>query len=206
MSHLSSDHLALIHVSPLRRTLAWMEQERIGPSTLMALAWGLSVLAASVLLWAGVTHGWTRAILLILAAIAAYARWFATRLGDMAPAYAQTRTTHVGRARRWSDLLQEAFILLAAGFSAFGSGLFFAPIVAAVPAAMLLAGGWLARRNPDLTAPPRPDPVLVLAAFGVASGLEALVHWRGQVLVIGLCAVSVILGLWLRRLTRREPA
>ena len=52
----------------LRMIRGWMHEERIGAPAVLSLAWGMTVLTGGLLLWGGITHGWSRAVLLLLAA------------------------------------------------------------------------------------------------------------------------------------------
>jgi hypothetical protein len=185
--------------------LGWIRRESIGAPAFLFLAWAMTALAASLLLWGGITHEWTRGVLLVLAALAIRGRLLFARLGAITPMDGKAMTAHVGRKQRWGELAQEAVILLAAGLNGYGSGVWLGLALGVLAAGLLIGfGGYMARRG-EIVAAPRPDPALTLAVFAIAAAFEPLWGWRGPVIVIGLLAVCAVLAWRLWRLARPVP-
>jgi hypothetical protein len=187
-----------------RLMLRWIRRESIGAPAFLSLAWGMTILAASLLLWGGITHDWTRGVLLLLAAAAIRGRLLFARLGARTPMDGKDTAAQVSRTQRWGELTQEAVILLAAGLNGYGSGLWIGPVAGVLAAGLLIAfGATLARRGAVIAAP-KPDPALTLAVFVIAGAFEPIWGWRGPLIVIGLLAVCAVLAWRLWRLAKPD--
>jgi hypothetical protein len=180
-----------------------MRGEAIDAPALAALSWACAVLAACLLLWAGITHDGVRAVLLLVAAAAAWGRRIVLRLSVLAQGEAEPEARHEGSGNL-ADLAQLALMLLAAGFCAFGSGFFvLGPLLAGLALLLLIGGGLVASRLGRPSAP-RPDPGLVIAVFALIAAVEPLWRWRGESLLIGLFAACGTLVAWIGRLARPQ--
>lgn len=191
----------------LRMIRGWMHEERIGAPAVLSLAWALTVLTAGLLAWGGITHGWSRAVLLLMAAGALRARRGLARLGATMPMNDEDKVPHVGDKQRWGERAQQAIILLAAGLCAYGSGfLWSGPALGVLAAGLILAGGSIARRQSDLMHPPKPDPAMLMALFIAIAAAEPAWGWRGQLVMLGLSAVCAVLAWRLYRRLRPTSA
>jgi hypothetical protein len=178
----------------LRNLARRARAERIGSPALILTSLALCVMAAALLVWAGIVTGWVRIILLLLAAAAISLRRLAGRLGAVAGVDGVDEPTPHGPRRRWIELWEVVAVLLAAGFCAYGSGSRLGPAVGALAALLVLAGGWLSRKRPGAVPAARPGPSSTLAVVCLVAAVEPLWGWRGQSLVIGLCLISAILA------------
>ena len=188
----------------VRLIRGWMRQESIGAPAVLSIAWALAALAASLLLWGGIAHGWSRAVLLLAAAAAMRGRRAFARLGATMPMDAKGPVAPVGPGQRWGDLAQEAIVLAAAGLCGYGSGYWLGPALAAPAVVLLLVDGGLSNTQARAKSRPGPDPVMMMAVFVTVAAAEPLWGWRGQIILIGLSAVCAVLAYRLYR--RARPA
>ena len=180
------------------RAVAWRARDaRLSGNALLALGVGLTALGSALLLWAGLTHGLVRAALLLISAAAIRGRLLSSRLSAMMPADGLSSSPAPGAARRWLSLWLSAVFMLAAGFSAFGSHLDYGAFAGLVAAALLLLVGLKRRLHHAGQLFWRPHPTTLLALACLAAMAEPLWGWRGQSLVIGLCAIAAVLALQL---------
>ena len=189
----------------LRMLRGWMHEEGVGAPAVLSLAWALTAMAGGLLVWAGITHEWLRAVLLLSAALTIRARRALARLGAIMPMDGKDTMSPVGGKQRWGERLQQALIILAAGFCAYGSGFLWpGPLLGGLAAALILFGGFITRKQSHLMTPARPDPAMLMAMFSTAAAAEPLWGWRGQIIVLGLLAVCAVLSL--RLFQRLRPA
>ena len=190
----------------LRALAKRVRAERIGSPALILASLALCVMAAAILVWAGIVTGAVRVVLLLLAASAISLRRLAARLGAVAALDGVDGPTPHSAGRRWIESWEVAAILIAGGLCAYGSGSDLGPAVAAIAALLALTGGWLARKRPGAAPAARPGPSSTLAVFCLIAAIEPLWGWRGQSLVIGLCLISAILVWRDLRILRMKPA
>ena len=163
-------------------------RHQISSSALMTLGMAVAVLAAAMLMWAGIVTGSPRAILLLLAAGLLPARMFINRLGAVTLGDGFSTATNSG-LRRWLSHWEAALLLLAGGLCAFGSHKDLGAVMGAIAAALILVGGLRGRAPPTR----RLYPTMLLALTAAAAAFEPLWGWRGQTLLIGLGVISVVL-------------
>ena len=169
-------------------------QNQISGSALMGVGMGLAVLAAVLLLWAGIVTGPVRAILLLIAAALTPVRFVLSRLSALTPADGVAGSINSG-FRRWMSHGEAAGLLLAGGFCAFGSGHDMGPVMGGVCAALLVLAGF---RRPSAYLL-RLYPTLLLGATAVVAAFEPAWGWRGQSFLVGLTAIAVVLTVHLLR-------
>ena len=167
---------------------------QLGGHALLGAGAGLTALAAAVLLWSGIVTGAPRAILLLAAAGLLSLRLLVVRLGAMTPADGMAAPVPRGGLARWMNPVESAILLVAAGLNPFGSGSDVSPVLGIVAAAVLIAACIRRRSDRAVTEPSRPHPTTLLAVVCLAAMFEPLWGWRGQTLIIGLCAISVVLA------------
>ena len=148
---------------------------QISSNALMGVGLGLAVLAAALLLWAGIVTGPVRVALLLIAAA-------------LTPADGVAGVTN-STVRRWLGHGEAAGLLLAGGFCAFGSGHDMGPVVGGICAGLLLLAGFRG---------PAPYwlglyPTLLLGATAVAAAFEPAWNWRGQSFLVGLSVIAAVL-------------
>ncbi len=167
---------------------------QISSSALMGAGLGLAVLAAALLLWAGIVTGPVRVVLLLIAAALTPLRFVVSRLSALTPADGLTGVTN-STLRRWLSHGEAAGLLLAAGFCAFGSGHDMGPVLAGICAGLLLLTGfrrpaayWLGLY-----------PTLLLGATAVVAAFEPAWGWRGQSFLVGLSVIAAVLTVHLLR-------
>jgi hypothetical protein len=149
---------------------------------------GLAVLAAALLLWAGIVTGPVRAALLLIAAAIAPVRFVISRLSALTLADGVVGATN-STLRRWLSHSEAAGLLLAGGFCAFGSGQDLGPMLGGLCAGLVVLAGF--RR-------PAPYwlglyPTLLLGATAVAAAFEPAWGWRGQSFLVGLSVIVLVL-------------
>jgi hypothetical protein len=166
---------------------------QLGGSALLAAGLSLTVLAAAIIMWAGIATGAARVVLLILAAGLIRLRLMAVRLGGMTPADGMNQPPPRGGLIPWLNPIESAVLMLAAGFTAFGSGTDISPILGVLAAALVLIASARRRTAHGVREPSRPHPTTLLALVCLISTLAPLFGWRGQVMIIGLCAISAVL-------------
>jgi hypothetical protein len=187
----------------LRRIVAWLRGQSIGAPALLAFSWACALAMASLLLWAGLTHGAVRGVVLVLAAGAAYGRRLCSRLGGLMSMDGFDGPPPEIDAKRWGDIAQDAVILLSMGLCAFGSGFLIpGPALGVLAAILVVSGALIGARRLGRLARPRLDVALSLTPFILAAALEPLWGWRGQTILIGLFAAGAALAFWLARLAR----
>jgi hypothetical protein len=190
----------------LRIMRRWIHEESIGAPAFLFMAWAMAGVAASLLLWAGITHDWLRAVLLLIAAAAIRARRAFARFGAATPMDGKDMAVHLGRKQRWAELAQEAVILMGAGLCGYGSGFWLGPVLGVLAAALLIGQGVVMARQGELVSAPKPDPAMSVALFAVIATVEPLWRWRGQLIVIGLFAVCVVMAWQVYGRLRRPPS
>ncbi len=189
------------------RALAWRARDaQLSGHGLLGLGVSLTALGSAVLLWGGLTHGLVRGVLLLIAAVAIRGRLLSSRLSAMMPADGLASNPTPGATRRWLSLWLSAVFMMAAGFSAFGSHLDYGPFAGLVPAVLLLLVGVKRKLHHAGQLFWKPHPTTLLALACLVAMVEPLWGWRGQSLVIGLCAVAAVLALQLLLPTGRRPA
>ncbi len=177
-------------------------ESQISGNALMGVAVGLAVLAAALLLWGGIVTGAVRIALLLIAAAIMPLRLTANRLSGVTLADGVTGSTN-STVRRWLSHGEAALLMLAAGFSAFGSGHDMGPVLGGLCAGLIVLAG---------LAGPRPGyfrglyPTLLLAATTIASAFEGAWGWRGQTFLVGLNAIAAVLAVQVVRrwVSRRQ--
>ena len=163
---------------------------QISGNALMSVALGLAVLAAALLLWAGIVEGPIRVALLLIAAAIMPARILVTRLSAVTLADGIEGSTN-SSVRRWLNHWEAAGLLLAGGLSAFGSGHDMGAVMGALCAGLLLIAG--------LRGPTRSGyllglyPTSMLAVTAIAAAFEPMWGWRGQTFLVGLNVIAVVL-------------
>jgi hypothetical protein len=160
---------------------------------LLGASVGLTALAAAVLLWGGIVTGLPRVLLLLAAAGLLRLRLLTVRLGSMTPADGMAAPAPRGGAARWMSPLESAVLLVAGGLNPFGSGSDISPVLGVVAAALLLAACIRRRSDHAVHEPSRPHATTLLAIVCLAAVFEPLWGWRGQTVIIGLCAISAVL-------------
>jgi hypothetical protein len=163
-------------------------KNQISGNALMGVSLGLAVLAAALLLWAGIVTGPVRAALLLIAAALTPLRLIVSRLSALTLADGVVGSTN-STLRRWLDYGEAAALLLAGGFCAFGSGHNMGPVLGGIGAILLLLTGlrgpapfWLGLY-----------PTLLLGATAVAAAFEPAWGWRGQSFLVGLSVIAMVL-------------
>ena len=175
-------------------------RHQISGHALLGMALALAVLAAVLLLWAGITMGVLRGVLLAIAAIVMPLRLMASRLAGVTLADGVTAKSN-SALRRWLSHWEAAGLLLASGLCAFGSGHDMGVIMGLVCAALLLLGGV---RGPTIG----PSylfglyPSLLLTAGALASIFEPIWGWRGQTFLATLIVIAAVLTV---QVLRRRP-
>jgi len=163
-------------------------EHQISAAALMGAGLGLAVFAAALLLWAGIVTGPVRAALLLIAAALTPLRFVLSRLSALTAADGVTGSIN-STLRRWLSHGEAAGLLLAGGFSAFGSGHDMGPILGGVCAALLLLAGFRGP-SPYLLGL---YPTLMLGATGVVAAFEPAWGWRGQSFLVGLSVIAAVL-------------
>jgi MFS family permease len=163
-------------------------QNQISGNALMGVSLGLAVLAAALLLWAGIVSGPVRVALLLIAAAFMPLRFIVSRLSALTLADGVAGTTN-STLRRWLGHSEAAGLLLAGGFCAFGSGQDLGPVLGGVCAGLLVLAGlrgptpyWLGLY-----------PTFLLGATAVAAAFEPAWGWRGQSFLAGLSVIAAVL-------------
>ncbi len=161
---------------------------QISSNALMGVGLGLAVLAAALLLWAGIVTGPVRVALLLIAAALTPLRFVVSRLSALTLADGVVGTTN-STARRWLGHGEAMGLLLAGGFCAFGSGHDMGPVLGGVCAGLLLLAGlrgpapyWLGLY-----------PTLLLGATAMLAAFEPAWGWRGQSFLVGLSVIAAVL-------------
>jgi hypothetical protein len=186
------------------RNLARRAREvQLSGHALIGAGVGLTVLAAAVLLWGGIVTGAPRVVLLLLAAGLLLLRLMVVRLGAMTPADGMDSLSPRGGPVRWISPVESAVLLLAGGLNPFGSGSDISPLLGILAAVLMLAACFRRRSDRSVTEPSRPHPTTLLAIVCLAAIVEPLWGWRGQTLIIGLCAISVVLTVQVLRAPRQ---
>jgi hypothetical protein len=189
------------------RNLARRAREvQLSGDALIGAGFAMTVLASATLLWAGIVTGAPRVILLLLAAGMLSLRLMAVRLGSMTPADGLASAAPRGGLARWLSAIESAVLMVAAGLNLFGSGSNIGPVFGLVAAALVLAVSVRLKTAHAVSEPSNPHPTSLLAAFSVASIFEPLWGWRGQTLLIGLCAISAVLAVQAVRAPRPASA
>lgn len=177
---------------------------QISGHALMSVALGLALMAAVLLLWAGIVEGPVRVVLLLLAAAIIPLRLMTHRLSGLTPADGVDGTVN-SSLRRWLSHWEAAGMLLAGGLSAFGSGHDMGAVMGAVCAGLLLLAG--VRRPARTGYLLGLYPTSLLALTAVASAFEGAWGWRGQTFLVGLNVIAVVLTVQvLRRRGARQAA
>lgn len=163
-------------------------QHQISGNALMGVGFGLAVLAAALLLWAGIVTGPMRAALLLTAAAITPLRFLTSRLSALTLADGVVGATN-STVRRWLGHGEAAGLLLAGGFCAFGEGHDMGPVLGGICAGLVTLAGI---RGP---APYRLGlyPTLLLGATAVAAAFEPAWGWRGQSFLAGLSVIALVL-------------
>ena len=167
---------------------------QISGNALMGVGLGLAVLAAALLLWAGIVTGPVRVALLLTAAALTPVRFLTSRLSALTHADGFAGATN-STLRRWMSHGEAAGLLLAGGFCAFGSGHDMGPVMGGVCAVLLLLAG-LRRPGHYLLGL---YPTLLLGATAVVAAFEPAWGWRGQSFLVGLSVIAVVLTVHLLR-------
>ena len=173
------------------RTLGRRAREnQVSGNALMAVGASLAVFAAALLLWAGIVAGPVRAILLLIAAAMMPLRLLINRVSALTRPDGVEGSTN-STLRRWLSHGEAGLLLLAGGFSAFGSGHDMGPVLGGACAGLIvLAGLW----------GPRPGyfrglyPTFLLAATAAVSAFEPAWGWRGQSFLAGLSVIAAVLA------------
>ena len=171
------------------RTLGRKARElQISGAALLGVGLGLTVFAAALLLWAGIVTGPVRVVLLLLAAANIPVRFLVSRLGALTTADGFAGSVN-STVRRWLSHGEAAALLLAGGFSAFGSGHDMGAVLGGVCAALVVLAGF---RGP---APYLLGlyPTLLLGATAAVAAFEPAWGWRGQSFLVGLIVIAVVL-------------
>jgi hypothetical protein len=166
---------------------------QLSGSALVGTGLSLTVLAAAMLLWSGIASGGARVAVLVLSAGLLSLRLMVVRLGAMTPADGMSAPAPRGGGARWLGPLSVALLMAAAGLSPFGSGLDIGPVLGLVAAALVILVSVRLRYGHAVSEPSKPHPTTVLGVVCLISALEPLWGWRGQTLLIGLCAISAVL-------------
>ena len=163
-------------------------ENQISGNALLGVGMGLAVLAAALLLWAGIVTGPVRVALLLIAAAFMPLRFVISRVSALTLADGVAGTIN-STLRRWLGHGEAAVLLLAGGFCAFGSGQDLGPVLGGVCAGLLVLAGF---RGP---APYllRLYPTLLLGATAVVAAFEPAWDWRGQSFLVGLSVIAVVL-------------
>lgn len=169
-------------------------QNQISGNALMGAGLGLTVLAAALLLWAGIVTGPVRMALLLAAAALTPVRFLLSRLSALTFADGVAGSTN-STLRRWISHGEAAGLLLAGGFSAFGSGHDMGPVLGGICAALLVLAG-LRGPAPYLLSL---YPTLLLGATAVVAAFEPAWNWRGQSFLVGLNVIAVVLSVHVLR-------
>ena len=186
------------------RNLARRAREvQVSGNALIGAGVGLTVLTAAVLLWGGIVTGVPRVVVLVLAAGFIRLRLMVVRLGAMTPADGMAAPAPRGGAVRWISPVESAVLLLAGGLNPFGSGSDISPLLGILAAVLMIVACFRRRSDRSVAEPSRPHPTTLLALVCLASTLEPLWGWRGQMMIIGLCAISVVLAVQVLRAPRQ---
>jgi len=162
---------------------------QLSGNALIAVGLSLAVLSAALLLWAGITTGAAKSVVLVLAALLMPLRLLANRLS------AVTRADGIGAStnsltRRWLGHWEAAGLMAASGLCLFGEHQDLGLILGLAAGGLLL----LARLRTRGARPIRLYPTLILAGALLLSALESLWGWNGQSLIGGLSVVCVVLA------------
>jgi hypothetical protein len=161
---------------------------QISGNALLAVGLGLAVLAAALLLWAGIVTGPVRVALLLIAAAIIPVRFLISRLSALTLADGVAGSTN-STLRRWLGHGEACGLLLAGGFCAFGSGHDMGPVMGGVCAGLLVLAG-LRGPAPYLLGL---YPTLMLGAAAVVAAFEPAWGWRGQSFLVGLTLIALVL-------------
>jgi hypothetical protein len=163
-------------------------QNQISGNALMGVGLGLAVLAAVLLLWAGIVTGPVRVALLLIAAALTPLRFVISRVSALTLPDGVVGSIN-STARRWLSHGEAAGLLLAGGFCAFGSGHDMGPVLGGICAGILILAGlrgpapyWLSLY-----------PTLLLGATAVVAAFEPAWGWRGQSFLVGLSVIAAVL-------------
>jgi hypothetical protein len=181
-------------------------QVQLSGNALIAAGVGLTVLTAAVLLWGGIVTGAPRVVVLLLAAGFLRLRLMVVRLGAMTPADGMAARAPRNGPVRWISPVESAVLLLAGGLNPFGSGSDVGPLVGLLAAVLMLAASFRRRSDHSVREPSRPHATTLLAFVCLAAIFEPLWGWRGQTVIIGLCAISVVLTVQVLRAPPRQAA
>jgi MFS family permease len=179
-----------VHALDVRNLGRKARDNPISGNALMAVALGLAVFAAALLLWAGIVEGSVRVALLLIAAVILPVRILATQLSAVTPADGIEGVTN-STVRRWLNHWEAAGLLMAGGLCAFGSGHDMGAVMGAVCAALLLLAEWRGPTRSGFLL--RLYPTSMLALTAVVSAFETWWGWRGQTFLIGLNVIAVVL-------------
>ena len=200
MSDTVSDPLSATREALDLKTLGRQARRaQLSGNVLIAVGFSLAVMAAAMLLWAGIVSGWPRVTLLLLAAALMPVRLLVNRLSGLTLSDGIGASTN-SLARRWLGHWEAAGLMVAAGLNIFGSHHDSGPLYG------LAAGGLLLLARMRHRRPMRLYPTLMLAFACVVSTFEPLWGWRGQTLMIGLSAICVVLVWQALRPAAAEPA
>jgi hypothetical protein len=167
---------------------------QLGGNALVAVGLSLTVLAAALLLWAGIVTGAGRVVLLIATAVLIRLRLLAVRLGAVTPADGMNAPPPRRGLVPWLNPIESALLMMAGGLNAFGSGSNIAPILGVIAGVLALLASARRQTAHGVHEPSRPNPTTLLAITCLISTLAPLWGWRGQTMIIGLCAISVVLA------------
>jgi hypothetical protein len=186
------------------RNLARRAREaQMSGNALIGAGVGLTALAAAVLLWGGIVTGAPRVVVLVLAAGFLRLRLMVVRLGAMTPADGMAARAPRGGSVSWISPIESAVLLLAGGLNPFGSGSDIGPVLGVFAAVLMLVACFRRRSERSVAEPSRPHPTTLLALVCLAAAVEPLWGWRGQTLIIGLCAISAVLIVQVLRAPRQ---
>jgi hypothetical protein len=166
---------------------------QVGGNALLGAGLSLTVLAAALMLWAGIITGGGRVVVLILAAALIRVRLLAVRLGGMTPADGMNAPPPSRGLIRWLNPIETAVLMVAAGLNAFGSGSDIAPLLGVMAGLLALWASARRRSGHGVHEPSRPHPTTLLAVTCLIATAGPLWGWRGQTMITGLCVISAVL-------------
>ena len=193
-----------------RRLSARLGRAGVWPSGISAVSVGFAALGGALFMLSGSAEGWGRAVALVLAVVCIQLRLLCNLLDGMV-AVEQGLATPTGPV--WNELpdrFADLFLLVGAGYGAQAAGFQVAGALGWLCAALAILTAYVRELGRSLGQPAdfggpmaKPQRMFALTITALAAAFEPLWGWNGQILLIGLGAISAgtLITVWRR--TRR---